>query len=60
MRTVYLSDRDLAHRFSVSRSTIWRWAASRPGFPDPVRLSPGCSRWRLSEIELWEFEIADP
>lgn len=59
MRAVFLSDLDLANRFSVSRSTIWRWAASRPGFPSPVRLSPGCTRWRLSDIELWEFETAN-
>lgn len=23
-------------------------------FPTPVQLTPGCSRWRLSEIEVYE------
>jgi prophage regulatory protein len=23
-------------------------------FPKPVKLSPGCTRWRLSELEAWE------
>lgn len=50
--SIYLSDTSLAKRFSVSRATIWRWAEG--DFPQPVKLSPGCTRWRLAEIEAWE------
>lgn len=50
---IYLSDTQLAERFSVSRSTIWRWV-STGRLHKPKKLSPGCSRWLLSEIE--EFE----
>lgn len=51
---MYLSDRQLGERFSVNRITIWRWARTDPDFPQPVKLTPGCSRWRLADIEIWE------
>lgn len=54
MADTYLSDTQLAARFGVHRSTPWRWAKADPTFPQPVKLSPGCSRWKLSEIEAWE------
>lgn len=28
--------------------------AGDPTFPRPIKLTPGCTRWRLSEIEAWE------
>lgn len=49
----YLSDTDLAARYNVNRTTPWRWAQTRD-FPKPVKLTPGCARWKLSEIEAWE------
>jgi prophage regulatory protein len=51
---VYLSDQNLAGRYSVSRQTVWRWLKTDPSFPKPLSLSPGCTRWRLDEIERWE------
>lgn len=50
----YISDKQLAEQFGVHRPTIWRWAKNDPTFPKPVRLSPGCTRWKLAEIEAWE------
>ncbi|WP_082351639.1 helix-turn-helix transcriptional regulator [Cypionkella psychrotolerans] len=50
----YCSDIQLAARFSVHRTTPWRWAKSDPTFPKPVVLTPGCTRWKLSDIETWE------
>ena len=53
--TLYLRDTDLAKRYSVSRSTVWRW--TREGLlPNPVQLSHACSRWRLDEIEACDAE----
>jgi predicted DNA-binding transcriptional regulator AlpA len=54
MANVYLSDRQLAARYNVHHLTPRRWMRDDPSFPRPVRLSPGCSRWRLSDIEAWE------
>jgi len=51
---MYLSDKQVAQRYSVYRGTIWRWVKADPTFPKPVELSPGCTRWRLEELEEWE------
>lgn len=51
---MYVSDKHLAARYGVTRPTIWRWVRENKGFPRPVSLSPGCTRWRVAEIEAWE------
>ena len=48
---IYVSDQNLAGRYSVTRQTVWRWLKTDPTFPKPISLSPGCTRWRLDEIE---------
>jgi len=53
-KTTYLTDRQIAERFSVSRTTIWRWSRQDPTFPQPTALTRGCTRWRLTDIEAWE------
>lgn len=54
-RDAYLSDRQLAHRYAVHPKTLWAWAR-RGTFPSPVKLTPGCTRWRASDVEQWEAE----
>jgi prophage regulatory protein len=54
MPEVYLSDRQIGERFGVHHLTPRRWVREDPTFPRPVKFSPGCTRWRLSEIEAWE------
>lgn len=51
----YVSDTYLADYYEVSRSSIWRWSA-KGILPQPVQLSPGCTRWRLDEIEARDAE----
>ncbi|PZX27517.1 AlpA family phage regulatory protein [Rhodobacter capsulatus] len=51
---MFLSDKQTGERYSVSRVTVWRWRKADPTFPAPVQLSPGCVRWRLSDLEAWE------
>lgn len=49
----YLRDKDLAERYGISRSTVWRWA--RKGLlPPPVKFGDACSRWRLDDVERRE------
>lgn len=44
----------VAEILGVSASTIWRWTRMPGGnFPQPVRLSAGCTRWRASQIEAF-------
>lgn len=54
MLDTFITDRQVATRYGVHRATPWRWIKSDPTFPRPVVLTPGCTRWRLSEIEAWE------
>jgi prophage regulatory protein len=49
----YLTDKQLAARFSVGRTTIWRWVREK-NFPSPVRLGEAVTRWKLIDVELWE------
>ena len=52
----FISDKQLAERYEVSRATVWRWSSSGR-LPQPVHLSPGCTRWRVAEIEQRETEL---
>lgn len=47
---IYLDRRQIGARYGVHHLTPRRW----PDFPKPIRLTPGCTRWKLSEIEAWE------
>lgn len=51
---LFLTDLYLSNRYGVTRQTIWRWSRDNSGFPKPIKLSPGCTRWKLSEVERWE------
>ncbi|MBV0932368.1 helix-turn-helix transcriptional regulator [Marinobacterium weihaiense] len=51
----YLTDKQVAARFTINKSTVWRWV-EKGRFPKPVKLSPGCTRWRLPDVEAWETE----
>jgi len=48
----FLSDRQVAERYSVNRVTVWRWV-KRKGFPQPVRLM-NSTRWKLADLQAWE------
>lgn len=52
----YLSIRDLADRYRVHPSTIWRWVKSGLLFK-PTRLAPNTVRWPLSLIEKRDAEL---
>lgn len=58
---MFLSDKQLAHRWGVTRQTVWRWHRNDVCFPSPVKLSSGCTRWRLPDILQWESKaISEP
>ncbi|KHQ53187.1 MULTISPECIES: helix-turn-helix transcriptional regulator [Mameliella] len=54
MAHTYVADIQVAARYNVHRSTSWRWVKTDPSFPKPVTLTPGCTRWKLSDLEAWE------
>ncbi len=51
---IYLDSRQLGARYQVHHLTPRRWVKTDDTFPRPVHLTPGCTRWKLSEIEAWE------
>jgi len=50
----YLSARQLAKRYSVGIATIWRWAKTIDGFPKPIELTPGTTRWAVIDLLVFE------
>ena len=52
---VYLSDKQLAERYGVARATVWRWIRTSD-FPKPRKITPGCSRWPISDVVTWESQ----
>ena len=45
----WVADTFLANRYAVSRQCVWRWAKDGR-IPPPVKLTPGCTRWRLVDV----------
>ncbi len=54
---LYLRDVEVAARFGCSRQTVWRWSRTDPHFPAPVKLGPGTTRWRLSDLLAYEAQL---
>jgi predicted DNA-binding transcriptional regulator AlpA len=52
--SVYLTVQNVATRYGVCVPTIWRWAKATPGFPAPVKLGPGTTRWPLETLLHYE------
>lgn len=51
-----ISDSTVADLIDSSRSWPWKlYAAGK--FPAPIKISPRCTRWRLSDVRAW---MADP
>lgn len=45
----------VARRYGVQAATIWAWM-SQGKFTQPIRLTAGCSRWSLKDLQIWEDE----
>lgn len=50
----FLSIEQVALRYGVGQSTIWRWVAKDDNFPKPLKLSKGTSRWLESHLRDFE------
>lgn len=49
------TDKQIAQRLGISRATTWRWVKNGH-FPKPIKISAGCTRWRLTDLEKWESD----
>jgi len=45
----WVSDRTLADRYEVSRSTVWHWARTGK-LPRPVKISDNTTRWDDDQV----------
>ena len=36
----------------VSPSSVWRWVRKKT-FPAPIKLAPGVTAWRWSDVKAW-------
>ncbi len=52
----YFSDQQLARRYGVHRSTIWRWVKDGR-FPAPTQLTTGTTRWNGGAVEQHEAKL---
>jgi predicted DNA-binding transcriptional regulator AlpA len=50
----YYTVQEVADRYKVDRSSVWRWVENEPYFPRPVKLTPGTTRWLLSDLVRFE------
>lgn len=46
----YLTDKQVAQRYGVDRTTVHRWS-KRGVIPRPVKLTAGCTRWIERELD---------
>ncbi len=57
-QSVFIQDIQVANQLGVSRATIWRWV-KLGYFPKPVKLSAGCTRWRIEDVDNWAESRAE-
>ncbi|MDX1573806.1 MAG: AlpA family phage regulatory protein [Methylophaga sp.] len=56
-QTKYLTDKEVAARYSLGRSTIWLWTRENK-FPKPRKLNHS-TRWHVDDLIKWEAELKD-
>ncbi len=47
-----LRPKEAAEYLSVSRTTLYRWAATT-NFPKPIKLGAHASGWRKADLDAW-------
>jgi predicted DNA-binding transcriptional regulator AlpA len=46
----YLSDKSVAKRYEIGRSTVWYWVKIGK-LPKPHKLSSNTTRWKIQELD---------
>ncbi|MEJ8311135.1 helix-turn-helix transcriptional regulator [Agrobacterium larrymoorei] len=49
----YLTLKEVTSIMKVATSTLYRWM-NEGNFPRPVKLGENCSRWRVSDVKVWQ------
>jgi prophage regulatory protein len=50
---MYLKDYEVAKRFGIARSTVWRWHELGV-LPPSYKLGPSTTRWHEKDIKAFE------
>ena len=45
--------KEAAAMLSIGESTVWKKVKEDPSFPQPVRLSPKSTRFKVDDIRKW-------
>lgn len=45
--------KEAAAMLSIGESTVWKKVKEDPSFPQPVRLGPKCTRFKVDDIRKW-------
>jgi len=56
--TKWLSDSDVARRYSVSRITIWRWTKAGH-LPKPRKLGANTTRWHIDDLDAHDKRVME-
>lgn len=54
LKTPFLRDIEVAERYDISRSTIWR-RVKADQFPKPIKFGPASTRWWIVDLKAWEL-----
>lgn len=54
----FLTDRETATFFGISKATVWRYCKDQT-FPQPIKIGPGATRWRLSDLKAFAESRGD-
>lgn len=60
MSTMYdglLTDGQVAQRIGRSKSSVWRYTTSVPGFPQPVKMGLRDTRFKEAEVDAWIAKV---
>ena len=55
----YITVKQLAERLSVSKQWVWTQAKNNSAFPQPIKLSSGCTRFSIKQIESYEKKCGE-
>ncbi len=50
MEKQYISDKQVAARYHIGRSTVWLWV-KRGILPGPLKFGQRCSRWDTDDLD---------
>ncbi len=50
----FLSDKQFAARYGLTRQWVWQQVRRDPAFPRPIRFTNGCTRFDLRDVLAYE------